>query len=117
MWLLFGHGQSLLGCAKGDVAMSTILKVINLTGVCSSFAVAASCFVGVYVAGGSKSNSILVLAKAMLTLSGISPSCFLPPKYQSVACCYHGQDSKMALLFSYLIVQSTACGQASTHIG
>ena len=97
--------------------MLTILKVISLTGVCSSLAVAVPCLVGVDVVCDSKLNSILVLAQAMLTLLIISPCCFLPPKYQSVACCYHGQDSKMALLFFYLIVQSTACGQASTHIG
>ena len=59
--------------------MSTVLKVISLTGVCTSLAVAAPCFVGVDVVGGSKSSSILVLAKAMLALSVISPSCFLPP--------------------------------------
>ena len=41
----------------------TILKVISLTGVCSSFAVAIPCFVGVDVVVDSKSNSILVLAK------------------------------------------------------
>ena len=34
-------------CAKGDVAMSTILKVISVTGVCSSLVVATPCFVGV----------------------------------------------------------------------
>ena len=55
--------------------MSAILKVISLTGVCSSLVVAAQCFVGVDVVGGSKSNSILVSAKAVLTLSVISPSC------------------------------------------
>ena len=55
--------------------MSTILKVVSLTGVCSSLVVAAPCFVGVDVSGGSKSNSILVSAKAMLTLSVISSSC------------------------------------------
>ena len=77
--LLFSNGKSIWGCAKGDVAMSTVLKVISLTGVCSSLAAAVPCFIGVDVAGGSKSNSILVLAKAMLTLSIISPSCFLPP--------------------------------------
>ena len=65
-------------CAKGDVAMSTILKVISLTGVCSALAVAAPCFVRVDVVGGSKSCSILVLATDMLT-SVISPRCFLPP--------------------------------------
>ena len=59
--------------------MSTILKVINLTDVCSSLVVAALYFVEVDVVGGSKSSSILVLAKAMLALSVISPSCFLPP--------------------------------------
>ena len=66
-------------CEKRDVAMLTILKVISLTGVCSSLAVAVPCFIGVDVVVESKSNSILVLAKAMLTLSIISPSCFLPP--------------------------------------
>ena len=55
--------------------MSTILKLISLTGVCSSLAVTVPCFVGVDVIGGSKSNNILVSAKAMLTLSVISPSC------------------------------------------
>ena len=59
--------------------MPTVLKVISLTGVCSSLAVAAPCFVGVDVVGDSKSNSVLVLAKKMLTLSIISPSCFLSP--------------------------------------
>ena len=53
----------------------TILKVISLTGVCSSPVVAAPCFVGMDVVGGSKSNSILVSAKAMLTLSVILSSC------------------------------------------
>ena len=56
--LLFGNGRSVLGCAKGDVAMLTVLKVINLTGACSSLAVVVSCFAGVDVVGGSKSNSI-----------------------------------------------------------
>ena len=55
--------------------MSTILKVINLTGVCSSLVVAALCFVGVDAVDGSKSNNILISAEAMLTLSVISPSC------------------------------------------
>ena len=55
--------------------MSTILKLISLTGVCSSLAVAVACFVGVDVVDGSKSNSKLVSAKAMLTLSVISSSC------------------------------------------
>ena len=41
-------------------------------------AVAAPYFVRVDVVGGSKSNSILVLATDMLT-SVISPRCFLPP--------------------------------------
>ena len=50
--LLFGNGRSVLWCAK-DVAMSTILKVISLTGMCSSLVVAAPCFVGVDVVGGS----------------------------------------------------------------
>ena len=54
--------------------MSTILKLISLTGVCSSLVVAASCFVWVDVVG-SKSNSVLVRAKVVLTLSVISPSC------------------------------------------
>ena len=71
--------EAFWGCAKGDVAMSTVLKVISLTGVCSSLAMAVPCFVGLDVVGGSKSNSILVLARTMLTLSVISPSCFLPP--------------------------------------
>ena len=52
-----------MGCEKRDVAMLTILKVISLTGVCSSFSVAIPCFVGVDVVVDSKSNSILVLAK------------------------------------------------------
>ena len=55
--------------------MSTILKVIGLTGVCSFLVVAAPCFVGMDVVGGSNSNSISVLAKAVLTNSVISPSC------------------------------------------
>ena len=55
--------------------MSTILNVISLTGVGSSLVVAAPCCVGVGVAGGSKSNGILVSAKAVLTLSVISLSC------------------------------------------
>ena len=57
----------------------TILKVISLTGVCSSPVVAAPCFVGMDVVGGSKLNSILVSAKAVLTLSVVSPTCFLLP--------------------------------------
>ena len=57
-----------MGHATGDVAMSAILKMISLTGVCSSLAVAVPCFVGADVVGASKSNSRLVLAKAMLTL-------------------------------------------------
>ena len=48
--------------------MSTILNVISLTGVGSSLVVAAPCCVGVGVAGGSKSNGILVSAKAVMTL-------------------------------------------------
>ena len=68
-----------MGCEKRDVAMLTVLKVINLTGACSSLAVVVPCFAGVDVVGGSKSNSIVVLAKAMLTLSVISASCFVPP--------------------------------------
>ena len=55
--------------------MSTTLKVISLTGVCSSLVVVARCFVGVDVVGGSKSNGILISAKGMLTLSVTSPSC------------------------------------------
>ena len=55
--------------------MSTILKVISLTGVCSSLVVAAPWFTGVDVVGGTESNSILVSTKAVLTLSVISPSC------------------------------------------
>ena len=55
--------------------MSTIIIVVSLTEVCSSLVVAAPSFVGVNVVGGSKSNSILVSAKAMLTLSVISPNC------------------------------------------
>ena len=47
--------------------MLRVLKVISLTGVCSPLAVAIPCFVGVDVVGDSKSNSIIVLAKAMLT--------------------------------------------------
>ena len=42
--------------------MSTVLKVISLTGVCSSLIVAAPCFVGFDEIGASKSNSILVSA-------------------------------------------------------
>ena len=49
--------------------------MISLTGVCSSLVVAAPCFVGVNVVGGSKSKGILVSAKAMLTLSVIPSSC------------------------------------------
>ena len=71
--------EAFLGCAKRDVAMLTVLKVISLTDVCSYLAVAVPCFVGVDAVGDSKSNSILVLAKAIVTLSLISPSCFLPP--------------------------------------
>ena len=77
--LLFGNGHSILGCAKRDVAMLTVLKVINLTGACSSLAVVVPCFAGVDVVGGSKSKSVLVSAEAMLTSSVISASCFLPP--------------------------------------
>ena len=58
--------------------MLFILKVISLTGACSSLVVAAPCSVGVDVVGRSKSDSILVSAKAVLTFSVISPSCFLP---------------------------------------
>ena len=68
-----------MGCAKRDVAMLTVLKVISLTGVCSSLAVAIPCFVELDVVDDSKSNSVLISAKAMWTLSIISPSCFLPP--------------------------------------
>ena len=50
--------------------------MISLTGVCSSLVVAAQCYVGVDLVGGSKSSSILVSAKAVLAfLSVISPSC------------------------------------------
>ena len=52
--LLLGNGQSVFGCAKGDVAMSIVLKVISLTGVCSSLAMAAPYFVVMDVVGGSK---------------------------------------------------------------
>ena len=55
--------------------MSIILKVISLTGVCSSLVEVAPGFVGVDIVSDSKSNSILVSAEAMLTLSVISPSC------------------------------------------
>ena len=55
--------------------MSTVLEVISLTGVYSSLVVAVPCFAGVDEAGGSKSNSILVSAKDMLTLSVIPPIC------------------------------------------
>ena len=49
----------------------TILKVISLTGVCSSPVVAAPCFVGMDVVGGSKSNSILAVSYTHLTLPTI----------------------------------------------
>ena len=49
--------------------------MISLTDVCSSLVVAALCFVEVDVVGGSKSSSILISAKAVLTLSVKSPSC------------------------------------------
>ena len=49
--------------------------MISFTGVWSSLVVAAPCFVSVDVVGGSKSNSILLSAKAMLILSVTSPSC------------------------------------------
>ena len=49
--------------------------MISLTDVCSSLAVAVPCFVGMDVVGGSKSSSILISAKAVLTLSVKSPSC------------------------------------------
>ena len=68
-----------MGCEKRDVAMLTVLKVISLTGVCSSLAVAIPSIVGVDVVVDSKSDSLLVLATAVLTLSIKSPSCFLPP--------------------------------------
>ena len=61
--MLFSNGQSLLECAKADVVMLTVLKVISLTGVGSSLAVAVLCFVRVDVVCDSKSNSILVLAR------------------------------------------------------
>ena len=48
--LLLGNGRSVL-----RYAISTILKVISVTGVCSSLVVAAPSFVGVNVVGGSKS--------------------------------------------------------------
>ena len=64
LWLLFGNGRSVLGCAKRDVVMPAVLKMISLTDVCSSFAVAVPCFVGVDVVAGSQSNSISVSAKA-----------------------------------------------------
>ena len=54
LWLLFGNGRSVLGCAKRVVSMLTMLKVISLTGVCSSLAVAILCFVGVDVVDDSK---------------------------------------------------------------
>ena len=57
--------------------MSTILKVISFTGVCSSLVVAVPCIVEVDAAGGSKSNSVLVSAKAMLTSSVILSSCVM----------------------------------------
>ena len=49
-----GLDKAFLDVQKRDVAMLTVLKVISLTGVCSSLAVAAPCFVGVDVVGGSK---------------------------------------------------------------
>ena len=57
--------------------LSTILKVISLTCVSRSLVlvVATPYFFRVDVVGGSKSNSILVSAKAMLTLSVILSSC------------------------------------------
>ena len=59
--------------------MSTVLTVVSLTGVCSPLVAVTPGFLGVDVAGGSKSNGILVLAEAVLTLSVIWPSCLLPP--------------------------------------
>ena len=47
-----------------EILPSSVLKVISLTGVCSSLVVAAPCFVGVDVVAGSQSNSISVSAKA-----------------------------------------------------
>ena len=38
---------------KGDVAMSTVLKVVSLTGVCIAPVVAAPSFVGMDAVGGS----------------------------------------------------------------
>ena len=55
--------------------MSTLLKVISLTGVCSSLVVATPCLVGVDVVSGSKSKSVLVSDKDMLRLSVILCSC------------------------------------------
>ena len=55
--------------------MSTVLSVVSLTGMCSSLVVAAPWFIGVDVVGGTESNSILVSAKAVLTLSVIPTSC------------------------------------------
>ena len=66
-------------CQRRCCLVNRSKKVISLTGVCSSHVVAALRFVGVDVVGGSKLNSILVLAKAVLTLSVVSPTCFLLP--------------------------------------
>ena len=75
--------------------MSTVLSVISLTAVHSFLVVATPCAVGLDLIGGSKSASILVSTKAVLTLSVLSPIGFLPL----------GQDSKVPLLF--LLVKST----------
>ena len=66
--------------------MSTLLKVISLTGVCSSLVVATPCLVGVDVVSGSKSKSVLVSDKDMLRLSVI-----LPFENQRLPSCFEGQ--------------------------
>ena len=82
---------------KGDLAISTVLNVIGLTGVRSFLVIVAACSVELDVVGGSQSDCILVPAKSMLTLLLISPSCSY----------HHDQDSKAALLF-FCFVKSTA---------
>ena len=54
VFVVVSNGRSVLGCAKRVVSMLTMLKVISLTGVCSSLAVAILCFVGVDVVDDSK---------------------------------------------------------------
>ena len=60
--LLFSNERGILGCAKREIAMLTVLKVISLTGVCSYLAVAVPWFVGVDAVGDTKSNSISIVS-------------------------------------------------------